>query len=234
MNSAGSAPSERVRLKLGLSRACLDDLTHALFVGPGARAVYVDYLLAMHGVVRASVPLLEWAIEACDRRPDDVLCRQLGPYYEHHRAEELGHDQWLLDDLAVVGHDRADVVDRIPSATVAALVGPQFYWIAHVHPVALLGYLAVLEGAPASPQLLDQVQQATGWPRAAFSTVERHAALDHGHRDDIDERIDTLALSDQHEALIGVSLFQTVTAATEMFRELTRKRDRHVAGTIAG
>lgn len=234
MTTTGPTPSERVRLKLAMARTSLDDLTHALFVGQGARAVYVDYLLAMHGVVRASVPLLQWAIDACTRRPDDVLCQALGPYYEQHKAEERGHDQWLLDDLALVGHDRADVIGRLPSATVAALVGPQYYWIAHVHPVALLGYLAVLEGAPASPQLLDQVEQATGWPRAAFSTVERHAALDHGHRDDIDERIDTLALSDQDEALIGVSLFQTVTAATELFRELTRKRDRHVAGSIVG
>jgi hypothetical protein len=32
-----------------------------------------------------------------------------------------------------------------PSANVAALVGAQYYWILHHHPVALLGYMATLE-----------------------------------------------------------------------------------------
>ncbi|CAB4550293.1 MAG: iron-containing redox enzyme family protein [Actinomycetes bacterium] len=225
-------PSLRLRLKLAMARSALDTASHSLFQGPGARQTYVDYLLTMHGVVRASVPLLERAVEECARRPDDPLCRALMGYYEHHRLEEWGHDRWLLDDLAVVGLDADDVLRRIPPATVAALVGPQFYWVAHDHPVALMGYLAVLEGAPASAELLDRMEEATGWPRAAFSTIERHAALDHGHRDDIDEQIDLLPLSERDEALIGVSLFQTVTAATEMIQGLCRARDRHAAALV--
>ena len=35
-------------------------------------------------------------------------------------------------------------------ATAAALVGAQYYWIRHVHPVALLGYVMLLEGYPPS------------------------------------------------------------------------------------
>jgi hypothetical protein len=225
-------PSHRLRLKLAMARSALDVASHSLFTGPGARPVYVDYLLTMHGVVRASVPLLERAVEECARRADDRLCRELVGYYEQHRLEEWGHDRWLLDDLAVVGLDPDDVLRHIPPATVAALVGPQFYWVAHDHPVALMGYLAVLEGAPASAELLDRMEEATGWPRAAFSTIERHAALDHGHRDDIDERIDTLPLSERDEALIGVSLFQTVTAAAEMIQGLCRARDRHAAELV--
>ena len=222
-----TGPSHRLRMKLSMSRSALDVVSHSLFAGPGARQVYVDYLLTMHGVVRASVPLLERAIDECGRRPDDELCQELTGYYERHRLEEWGHDRWLLDDLAVVGLDADDVRRRIPPATAAALVGPQYYWVTHDHPIALMGYLAVLEGAPASAELLDRMEQATGWPRAAFSTIERHAALDHGHRDDIDERIDTLPLTDRDEAVIGVSLFQTVTAATEMIHGLCRVRDRY-------
>lgn len=74
----------------------------------------------------------------------------LATYLERHVDEERQHDDWLLEDLAELGVAREDVWGRIPSPNIAALVGSQYYWMRHYHPVALLGYIAVLEGRPPS------------------------------------------------------------------------------------
>jgi hypothetical protein len=67
------------------------------------------------------------------------------PYLERHIEEERHHDEWTLDDLAAVGIEPAQTLAIRPTANVAALVGAQYYWILHHHPVALLGYMATLE-----------------------------------------------------------------------------------------
>ena len=77
----------------------------------------------------------------------------------------------------MLGRPRSDVLARPPSPTVAALVGSQYYWIFHFHPVALLGYIAVLEGYPPSMAMIDQLEAGTGYPREAFRTMIAHAEL---------------------------------------------------------
>ena len=39
----------------------------------------------------------------------------------------------------------------MPPPSVAGLVGSQYYWILHHHPVAFLGYVALMEGYPPTP-----------------------------------------------------------------------------------
>jgi hypothetical protein len=93
---------------------------------------------------------------------------------------------------------------------VATLVGAQYYWIAHFHPVAILGYIAVLEGTPPIEAEIRAIAERTSLPLDAFSTLVRHARLDPHHRDDLNQALDGLPLTPQHTALIGVSAFHTV------------------------
>src|SRR5207237_3301598 len=102
---------------------------------------------------------------------------------------------WLLDDLEVLGGGRAAVLARPPSPTVAALVGAQYYWILHYHPVGLLGYIGVFEGYPPSPAMIDGLVASTGYGRDAFRTMIAHAELDPGHRDELDRLLDELPLT---------------------------------------
>jgi hypothetical protein len=62
----------------------------------------------------------------------------------------------MLDDLEVLGVSRESVARRVPSPTMAALIGPRYYWILNVHPVVLLGYLEVLEGEPPVAERLEE------------------------------------------------------------------------------
>jgi len=85
----------------------------------------------------------------------DPLAAALASYLEEHVDEELGHDETLLDDLELLGVARDRVLAQMPSPAVAALVGSQYYWIIHYHPVAFLGFVAVMEGHPPTPELIE-------------------------------------------------------------------------------
>lgn len=164
--------------------------------------------------------------------PSDPLAAALASYLAHHVPEERHHDDWLLDDLEVLGVARRDVWARQPSPTVAALVGSQYYWIHHHHPVAVLGYIAVLEGTPPSEDQLARVVGRTGLPAAAFRTFVKHARLDPHHRDDLDAAMDGMPIGPAHEELIATSALETqhllARSLEEMLADLPARSPRAV------
>jgi hypothetical protein len=167
------------------------------------------------------VPLTEVALARSRGLPAaDPLGAPLAAYLEEHVEEELHHDETLLDDLDVLDVDRASVVERMPSPAVAALVGSQYYWIRHYHPVAFLGYVALMEGYPPTAELIETLIARTGFPRDAFRTYVEHGELDPGHRDHLDRTIDSLPLDASHESALGVSAITTAALATRTLEEL--------------
>jgi hypothetical protein len=108
----------------------------------------------------------------------------------------------------------------MPSRTVAALVGSQYYWILHHQPVAFLGYVALMEGYPPTPELIELLVARTGYPRTAFRTYLEHAELDPGHRDHLDRTLDELPLTSRDEQVIGISAIATAALAARALEEL--------------
>jgi hypothetical protein len=152
--------------------------------------------------------------------PDDRVAAGLIPYLEEHIPEERDHDEWLLEDLEVLGQDRSTLLRRPPTPTAAALVGSQYYWIVHYHPVALLGYIAVLEGYAPSVAQIDHLASVTGFERRAFRTLLEHARLDDGHARALDDTLDALPLSSEHAALLGMSAMYTVAAVARLLDQV--------------
>jgi hypothetical protein len=198
--------SARLRRKVNLAsepfgRACARLVTH-----PRIREVWPEYLIANHAIIRATVPLMETSRDrAAALSGEDGVAAGVAVYLDQHILEELGHDQWLLEDLELLGVEPGRVVGGVPSPAAAALVGSQYYWVLHVHPVAILGYLAFMEGFPPARSLVEDLILRTGFPRASFRTVVEHGELDHGHRDELDRTIDALPLTEGQEVLLGVT-----------------------------
>ena len=171
------------------------------------------------------MPLTEAALaRARELGDNDPLAAPLASYLEEHVGEEVGHDETLLGDLELLGLDRATVLARMPPPPVAGLVGSQYYWIHHYHPVAFLGYIALMEGYPPTLELIDELVERSGHPRAAFRTYVEHAELDPGHRDHLDRTLDALPLTERHEQVIGASAIATVGLATTALEELLAER----------
>ncbi|MEU4408691.1 iron-containing redox enzyme family protein [Streptosporangium sp. NPDC023963] len=209
-------PSITLRAKIDLTGHALRSAGSSLWRAPDPRRRYRDYLCAMHMVIRASVPLLRVAAA----RSAELGETELAGYLDRHAEEEAGHDDWLLEDLALIDPSAEDALRGTPPPSVAGLVGAQYYWVLHHHPVALLGYIAVLEGEAPSPALLEHLERSTGHPRAAFRTLWRHAALDPGHREDLDRMLDGLPAVRERQDAVGTSALHTVRAAAELLREL--------------
>jgi hypothetical protein len=189
---------------------------------PRVAELYPEYLITMHRVIRASVPLMEAARTRAAELPEsDAVAAGLVEYLDEHIPEEAEHDEWLLEDLELLGRRRSSVLARAPSSTIAALVGAQYYWIFHYHPVALLGYIAVLEGYPPDPADVEVLAARTGFPTEAFRTLAAHAELDQHHRDELLEAIDALPLSEEQVDALGVSAVYTVHMTTRALEEIT-------------
>jgi Iron-containing redox enzyme len=219
-----NATSEHLRGKIELLLPAVVDATDRFVSHPSARDLYPEYLFTSHCIIRASVPLMEEGRgQAQAAAAADPVSAALAPYLEEHIPEELHHDEWLLDDLEVLGKERSDILARPPTPTIAALVGAQYYWIRHYHPVALLGYIAVLEGYPPTTALIDALVAKTGYSREAFRTLIAHAELDPGHRDELDELLDTLSLTREQSEVLGLSAMFTVHMLTRALDEVINR-----------
>ncbi|MFE5941774.1 iron-containing redox enzyme family protein [Streptomyces sp. NPDC056480] len=212
-----------LRTKLMPTAPVLRAATAALWRPDGLRERYVRYLAAMHPLVRASVPLLVRAAERCAAEPGDPAARRLAAYYLRHAEEERDHDAWLLDDLAAAGAGPA----AAPHPIVVELAGAQYYRIEHEHPVALLGYIAVLEGNAPGPRLAGRLAEVTGLPGGAFRTLREHAELDGGHLDDLYRVFDALAPTPARQTAVSVSALHTANLLTRLFLSLAEDNGGH-------
>jgi hypothetical protein len=216
--------SQIMRRKLGFVLPELVSSGEAVLRHPHFAEIYPEYLFTMHCMIRASVPLMERALEQAHALAVmDPAAAGVAAYLSQHVREELHHDDWLLDDLAVLGVDRAATLRRPPPASVAAMVGSQYYYIFHYHPIAILGYIGVMEGYPPTEEQCNELQQRSGLPRNAFRTIRKHAILDPGHRDDLDRALDGLVLSPEQTAIIGISAMESVRLASSAFREIVQR-----------
>jgi hypothetical protein len=223
--------SQRLRRKIKMASGGLDEAARKVWLHPNFRELYPEFLFTVHSITRATAPSMHAAAESSGKLiGQDPVAAHLHEYLAEHTVEETGHDLWTLDDLERLGVSRESVLSRIPSPAVAALVGSQYYWIHHFHPVAYIGYIAVLEG-PQSLEFLDSVIQRTGLPREAFSTHLIHAKLDIHHVKAFDEFLDGLPLTEAHHEILGVNAIATVGLLQGVFEELYDRFERNSAAS---
>jgi pyrroloquinoline quinone (PQQ) biosynthesis protein C len=218
MDRPGGSAATVLRARLGLAEPALHAAARRLWQAPGLGERYPRYLRVMHGVIRASVPLMRLAARRCtELGPRDPVAAPLRRYLDRHIVEEHEHDEWLLADLAALGHDPGRARAEQPSPAVARLVGAQYYWTQHHHPVALLGYIAVLESNAPAASLAGWLVSAAGVPTAGVRTVRAHAALDTAHASAVFDLLDTLALTPAQRTAVAISGLHTCDALLGVF-----------------
>jgi hypothetical protein len=215
--SRGWSNSVGLHRKIQLVLAPLADVSELFMTHPRIADLYPEYLTSWHCVIRSMVPIMEAALGRARAIAD---MDPLTSYLESHIDEERGHDEWVLEDLDVLGIDRSRVLSRVPSPTVASLAGSQYYWILHYHPVALLGYLALAEGYPPTPRLVQRLRDTTGYPAEAFRTLNEHSELDHHHGEEVDQLIDSLPLTRDLEEVMGLSAMSSVGLMARCIEEI--------------
>lgn len=150
-----------------------------------SRTTLVDNLIFAHQIIVASEQLLDFAVHRLAAEPRSGFEAVLLQYFRDHAEEERGHAAWLVRDLATAG---ATVADRPLSWDAVQAVGAQYYLVLHAHPVALLGYMAALEGAPMPIADVDALEALHG--PELLRTLRYHAEHDVGHCADLRRMLD--------------------------------------------
>jgi long-subunit acyl-CoA synthetase (AMP-forming)/pyrroloquinoline quinone (PQQ) biosynthesis protein C len=138
---------------------------------------YIAYLTQAYHHVRHTVPLMRAARAGLLHRPD--LIAALDDYI----AEETGHEQWILDDIAAAGGDPEEAVAQGPSTATAAMVDHAYRTICEGDPIAFFGMVFVLEGTSIAlaTRGAEAVRTSLGLPKSAFRYLTSHGALDQDH-----------------------------------------------------
>lgn len=150
-----------------------------------SRATLIDNLIFAHQVIVASEQLLDFAVHRLAAEPRSGFEAVLLQYFRDHAEEERGHAAWLVRDLATAG---ATVADQPLSWDAVQAVGAQYYLVLHAHPVALLGYMAALEGMPMPIADVDALEALHG--RDLLRTLRFHAEHDVDHCADLCQMLD--------------------------------------------
>jgi len=139
---------------------------------------YTAFLTQAYHHVKHTVPLLMTTGGLLPERYE-WLREAVGEYIE----EEMGHQEWILNDLAVCGEDKEAIRQSSPALATELMVSYAYDSIRRVSPLCFFGMVLVLEGT--SIALADAAAKTIATklslPRAAFSYLTSHGALDQDH-----------------------------------------------------
>lgn len=223
---AKSSNSELLKSKIHLVDPRLQEQLGLFWDHPRFADIFERHLHRLYHAVHASVPLMERARErACQLSSSCPVAAALVPYFSSHIEEEKDHDVWLLEDMEVLGIQRDRVTEQIPPAAVVILIGTQYYYINHAHPITLIGYLAVVEGNPPRTEILDQIASSTAIPKKALRAFYKHAEIDIHHRDGIWQLLDDLPLTSWHNTLLGMNVMVATDHIANMLEDVLAEAD---------
>jgi pyrroloquinoline quinone (PQQ) biosynthesis protein C len=160
---------------------------------------YLAFLTQAYHHVRHTVPLLEACRAHLPPRLD-----WMRPALDEYIAEEAGHDEWILADIAAAGGDAEAVRTGTPSPATEVMVAYAWDTIQRRNPVGFFGMVHVLEGTSVALALLaaDRIQQRLGLPDAAFTYLRSHGTLDQEHTKHLASLLDALEDQDDRDAVV--------------------------------
>ena len=141
---------------------------------------YLAFLEQAYHHVKHSTPLLM----ACGSRvPSDKewLRNAMADYIK----EEVGHQEWILNDIRTCGGEPEKVLHDAPGAAAELMIAYAYHTVERANPVGFLGMVLVLEGTSVhiASQAAHNLRRNLGLPAAAFSYLTSHGALDVSHMD---------------------------------------------------
>ena len=160
-----------------------EDLLSIPFVRQGACGElslhsYLAFLTQAYHHVKHTTPLLM----ACGSRVSGEM-EWLRDAMAHYIEEELGHQEWILNDIRACGGNSEAVRIGQPDMPAELMCAYAYDVIQRRNPVGFLGMILVLEGTSIrlASEAAKNIQQALGLPAEAFTYLTSHGALDVSH-----------------------------------------------------
>lgn len=123
--------------------------------------------------------------------------------------EELGHEEWILNDIAAAGGDADAVRAGAPDLPAELMVAYAYDVLNRGNPAGFFGMVFVLEGTSVALALMaaDRIQQALGLPDAAFTYLRSHGTLDQEHTRYLASLLEKMTPEDQQDVLHCARVF---------------------------
>lgn len=183
------------------------------------RAAYVAFLTEAYHHVKHTVPLL---MNCGARLPEryEWLRAALGEYIE----EEMGHQEWILNDIKACGADGEAVRHGRAQIPAELMVAYAYDMVNRVNPIGFFGMVIVLEGTSVqvASAAADAIRSSLGLEKNAVTYLSSHGALDVGHTDfyaDLMNRVDDPI--DQAMIIHSAKVFYQLYG--DIFRELGQR-----------
>ena len=174
-------------------------LLHQAVAGELSEELYLSFLKQAYHHVKHTTPLLM----ACGSQlPERLewLREAVGEYIE----EEMGHQEWILNDIAALGEDKEAVRYGTPNIETELMVSYAWDTIQRRNPVGFFGMVLVLEGTSVelAVRAADAIETTLELPKEAFSYLRSHGSLDIEHVDFYERLMNRLELVEDQNAII--------------------------------
>ena len=186
---------------------------------------YVAFLIQAFHHVKHTTPLL---MSAGAHMPShkEWLREALAEYIE----EELGHQEWILNDIGKCGFDKEVARASQPNSATELMVAYAYDMTNRVNPVGFFGMVYVLEGTSAAmaDQAADNIRRALNLPESAFSYLRSHGSLDQEHVKFFENLVNKIDDStDQAQIIHCANMFYHLYG--NVFRELDGSQAKQLA-----
>jgi pyrroloquinoline quinone (PQQ) biosynthesis protein C len=165
------------------TRDCQERLASHPFIRAGlagelALSSYMAFLHEAYHHVRHTAPIFMTAGARCTGAYE-WLRKPLVEYME----EEIGHDEWILNDIEACGGNREQAKVSKPSEPIELMVAFTYDVAQRQNPIGVFGMVHCLEGTSiqvATPAA-EALQKGLGLPPQAFTYLSSHGSLDIEH-----------------------------------------------------
>ncbi len=127
----------------------------------------------------------------------------------HYIEEELGHQEWILNDIKVCGGDAEAVRVSQPGMPAELMCAYAYDIVQRRNPVGLLGMVLVLEGTSIqlAIEAAKNIQQTLGLPDEAFTYLNSHGSLDISHMEFFEGLVNRLQNEDDRRFIIHTAKY---------------------------
>ncbi len=194
-------------------------------------ASYQAFLTQAYHHVKHTVPLL---MATGARLPERLewLREAVGEYIE----EEMGHQEWILDDLAATGADTEAVRHGEPLPATELMVAYAWDTVQRRNPVGFFGMVLVLEGTSVAlaTRAAENIRRSLGLPSSALRYLTSHGSLDRDHIDFYENLVNRLEDGEDRQAVAHAArmfyrLYGDIFRALPMIPLTTEKNDHALA-----
>lgn len=190
--------------------------------GEISKDTYVAFLTQAYHHVKHTVPLLMTTGGRLNEQYE-WLRLAIAEYID----EEIGHQEWILNDIEACGYDKEQVRHSKPSLATELMVSYAYDMVHRVNPIGFFGMVLVLEGTSTAvaSQAATAISKSLNLPANCFSYLSSHGALDVEHTKFYEEIVNKI-----DDALEQQQIIDATKAFYKLYADIFRDIGEQNAG----